>query len=924
MHRTFIQRRRKKFFSFLGLGLIAFTLLAPLTFQFSSFSISENAVFAEVEGPKQEEAKAKIDETKKQEAEQTKLNQPKTPATDCNGSGSSMVMCFVTRAIATVLGWIIEILRRLVLLLVKILLAFAKYNGFSTAKPVEMGWKIVRDICNLFFIVIILISAFATILQYDTGSFHYTKVLPKLLLMAILINFSRTLIQLLIDFSQVIMLTFVNAFYQAGAGNFVEGFGLTKYLSVVADSANGTGTAAGQVNVILSYILAIILLIITMGVLIIFIGFIMARIVGLWIALIFSPIALLETAVPHRLQKGMSAFTSKYWSKLSSMLTGGPIIAFFLWLTLATVQQTSGGDGLSGSLGIGLTGGGEPEGFLSGIGNSSGIASFIIAIAMMLMGLDAAQEAASGVSKTLGGWASNVAKKTTGAAAWAAKTLTYRPFTAAAVGIDKRADITGGASRLALKTRIGNVPLVGDKIRKNLIAGVNLRPEQKKKEAAEILKGTENMSHADKVLAAKNIPSSWKTVASPAEKLAYANLMGDLGSDKTVTSQSKAKAKDIEAGLIKGGMSEAQAKQVAEVQGKDQAMQEAGRSLGEAKKMYTAMGNTEKVDEIDKQFLKNPMLAVDPADADRKAEKGILKKVSGDIKKADMSNEAKSSLRVAQGIMEARGITETVGGNVSFKDPAALEKLLTEVKDDKQLTTTIKAAADLVQNRGTDPTTGGPARVERAVFDQGIMRNDADGTSRAYQMSDGAQIKNGRLTQAMSNLRGGANNVANVNEALQAGGEVKDLKGAGTTVSTIQSVTDSAFTNAVSSAGDGSRATSDTDKARHYNNMNNDIQNIQNLVDQFDNLEVPDREQLMASFKPELTENFSRFNNEIKRSLTKMVENLMDQAQVIQKAGGARGNPHKQAIIDHAQALVTKAQGSTDMPKGLKNMILGA
>ena len=41
------------------------------------------------------------------------------------------------------------------------------------------GWVIVRDLVNMF-LIIVLVSAFATIIGYDS-SFHYTKVLPETL-----------------------------------------------------------------------------------------------------------------------------------------------------------------------------------------------------------------------------------------------------------------------------------------------------------------------------------------------------------------------------------------------------------------------------------------------------------------------------------------------------------------------------------------------------------------------------------------------------------------------------------------------------------------------------------------------------------------------------------------------------------------------
>jgi hypothetical protein len=130
----------------------------------------------------------------------------------CSGV-SGTIACGVLNLLNTILAWIVQMLGNLFVLVIDVFMHFAAYNSFGSARPVQIGWPIVRDVCNMFFILILLVSAFATIIGYDS-SLHYRNVLPKLLLQAILINFSKTLIQVLIDFSQVVMLSFVNAFQQ--------------------------------------------------------------------------------------------------------------------------------------------------------------------------------------------------------------------------------------------------------------------------------------------------------------------------------------------------------------------------------------------------------------------------------------------------------------------------------------------------------------------------------------------------------------------------------------------------------------------------------------------------------------------------------------------------------------------------------------
>ena len=62
----------------------------------------------------------------------------------------------------------------------------------------------------MFFVVVLLIIALATILNQE--KYSYKTWLPKLILMAVLINFSKMICGLIIDVAQVVMMTFVNAF----------------------------------------------------------------------------------------------------------------------------------------------------------------------------------------------------------------------------------------------------------------------------------------------------------------------------------------------------------------------------------------------------------------------------------------------------------------------------------------------------------------------------------------------------------------------------------------------------------------------------------------------------------------------------------------------------------------------------------------
>jgi hypothetical protein len=269
---------------------------------------------------------------------------------------SKMIMNWAIAGIAKLIVWIAEALGLVLIFLIELLINIVQYNNFVKATPVQIGWPLIRDTVNMFFIVVVLVSAFATIIGYPK-EFRYREVLPKLLLMAVLINFSKTLIGLMIDFSQVVLLTFVNGFKQAAGGNFVQALGIAKIMRLkdttgtieetptgdIKISLDGAGGASpwSLLNIVVSAVFAIWIISISITLILIMLIFFLGRIIMLWFLLITSPIAFFALSLPGSLKKALSSFTDEWWSRLSNALIGGPTMAFFLWLSLAMAQRQS-------------------------------------------------------------------------------------------------------------------------------------------------------------------------------------------------------------------------------------------------------------------------------------------------------------------------------------------------------------------------------------------------------------------------------------------------------------------------------------------------------------------------------------------------------------------------------------------------------
>lgn len=205
------------------------------------------------------------------------------------------------------------------------------------------AWTITRNFANMFFMLIMLAIAFATILRIDIAGMNIKKTLPRLIIAALLINFSRVIAGVIIDAGQIIMLTFTQGASQEGnladflisqtktgtlfaSPGFMEGFAsssVTESLKAIASvwfSAAFIGFAA-----FIFFMLTIMLIV---------------RVVALWLLIILAPIAWLAFIIPQG-----AGYWKQWWDMFLRQTFFGAIIAFFIFLSakmaanLSAIQQ---------------------------------------------------------------------------------------------------------------------------------------------------------------------------------------------------------------------------------------------------------------------------------------------------------------------------------------------------------------------------------------------------------------------------------------------------------------------------------------------------------------------------------------------------------------------------------------------------------
>lgn len=307
----------------------------------------------------------------------------------------------IGNSIAKLIAWIllpvIWLLGKLVSLFLSILIAIAQYNDFIKSAAVTYGWTIVRDFANMFFVLILLVIAFATILRVE--SYNLKTWLPKLVIMAILINFSKLICGVIIDFAQVIMLTFIGAVKEITGGTMIELLGVSKILEFNESEVEGIEVSGW--TILSSVILGVIMMIVAVVVIVVMLMMIIVRMVMIWIYIVLSPLAYLLASFPQG-----KKYSERWWSDFSKNVIVGPIIAFFLWLSFASLGGVEGSAEME-KMGPAVAGvdvnSSDVSATITTAGSFEHMIKFLVSIGMLVGGLMIAQE--------MGGMAGKIAGK---------------------------------------------------------------------------------------------------------------------------------------------------------------------------------------------------------------------------------------------------------------------------------------------------------------------------------------------------------------------------------------------------------------------------------------------------------------------------------------------------------------------------------
>ena len=191
------------------------------------------------------------------------------------------------------------------------------------------AWSAFRNIANIGFVIMLLVVVFSQVTNIGISNYNIKKILPKLIITAILVNFSYLIMGVLIDLSQIAG-NGIGALIRSVAADSMDADAsaraaatITTIAGIVTTAAGGAGIAAAVVFGP-ALILPVVMFIVT-SLISVFFGFIMLTIrqAAIIMVIVLAPLAMVLYALPNT-----AAITKKYFTTVKALLMLYPMFIF--------------------------------------------------------------------------------------------------------------------------------------------------------------------------------------------------------------------------------------------------------------------------------------------------------------------------------------------------------------------------------------------------------------------------------------------------------------------------------------------------------------------------------------------------------------------------------------------------------------------
>ncbi|HEX3095804.1 MAG TPA: hypothetical protein VHQ20_01655, partial [Patescibacteria group bacterium] len=259
------------------------------------------------------------------------ITQTTNPTEAKAGTVAQTLYAFVVRVISVLITWLQSIIYRIfayiIVPILKALLSVRPYQD-TFVNIIYPGWLILRNLANIFFIVALLVVGLRILFQQSQSSTARGFII-RLIIMALLVNFSLVIAQGVVGIADTVQAQFLpkdsRVIEALGAKLMVEPLKAFR-ASVAGDSAAFTAPEAElSLADTLKPIILLMLSVAAFWSFVALAGFLMVRLVVLWILYLTSPIAYVGFVMEET-----RGYAKRWWREFIRYTTITPVLVFFL------------------------------------------------------------------------------------------------------------------------------------------------------------------------------------------------------------------------------------------------------------------------------------------------------------------------------------------------------------------------------------------------------------------------------------------------------------------------------------------------------------------------------------------------------------------------------------------------------------------
>ena len=244
-----------------------------------------------------------------------------------NGGFLSWMLCPAIADGAATAGGLLGFITSLTTVHTSIIEQFSKQDS-----SIYKAWSAFRNIANIGFVIMLLVVVFSQVTNISISNYNIKKILPKLIITAILVNFSYLIMGVLIDLSQIAG-NGIGALIRSVAADGMDADASTRASAIISAIAGSvTGVAGGLAGIGVAtgalagpaIILPVVMFIVT-TLISVFFGFIMLTIrqAAIIMVVVLAPLMMVLYALPNT-----AAITKKYISTVKALLMLYPMFIF--------------------------------------------------------------------------------------------------------------------------------------------------------------------------------------------------------------------------------------------------------------------------------------------------------------------------------------------------------------------------------------------------------------------------------------------------------------------------------------------------------------------------------------------------------------------------------------------------------------------